>query len=68
MEIDLPRQRIGLSMRLDDEPGQSRSRGAEGANEPRRGGGSRPAAAPSKPAPAPANNAFAEALLRAKQR
>src|SRR5574337_219464 len=24
MEVDLPRQRIGLSMRLDDEPGQAR--------------------------------------------
>ncbi|HWU77503.1 MAG TPA: Tex family protein [Rhodanobacter sp.] len=67
MEVDLPRQRIGLSMRLDDEPGQSRSRGATGGNEPRRGG-SRPSAATSKPASAPANNAFAEALLRARQR
>ena len=26
MEVDLPRKRIGLSMRLDDEPGQSRAR------------------------------------------
>jgi len=70
MEIDLPRQRIGLSMRLDDEPGQSRSRPAAEGNEPRRGGGagSRPGVAPSKPAPAPANNAFAEALLRAKKK
>ncbi|NMW24993.1 RNA-binding transcriptional accessory protein, partial [Rhodanobacter denitrificans] len=25
MEVDLPRQRIGLSMRLDDEPGQARN-------------------------------------------
>ena len=30
MEVDLPRQRIGLSMRLDDEPGQSRGRPAVG--------------------------------------
>jgi uncharacterized protein len=68
MEIDLPRQRIGLSMRLDDEPGQSRSRAAGGAEDPRRGRpGSRPVAAP-KPAPAPANSAFADALLRAKKR
>src|SRR6185312_7898330 len=28
MEVDLPRQRIGLSMRLDDEPGQARGRPA----------------------------------------
>lgn len=68
MEIDLPRQRIGLSMRLDDEPGQGRSRPAAGAAEPRRGGGPRQAGGSPKPAAAPANNAFAEALLRAKQR
>ena len=71
MEIDLPRQRIGLSMRLDDEPGQSRSRAGANGNEPRRGvggGGARQSTAPPKPAPAPANNAFAEALLRAKRR
>ncbi|MFC5524183.1 Tex family protein [Rhodanobacter ginsengisoli] len=68
MEIDLPRQRIGLSMRLDDEPGQGRSRPIAGAAEPRRGGGPRHAGGPPKPAAAPANNAFAEALLRAKQR
>ncbi|MEO8778545.1 MAG: Tex family protein [Rhodanobacter sp.] len=68
MEIDLPRQRIGLSMRLDDEPGQNRTRPATGASEPRRSGaGARPAA-PVKPAPAPSNSAFADALLRAKNR
>jgi len=70
MEVDLPRQRIGLSMRLDDEPGQARGRPAAGAG----GGGqrdgrpSRAAAAPSKAAAAPANNAFADALARARQR
>ncbi|MCW8807448.1 MAG: RNA-binding transcriptional accessory protein, partial [Rhodanobacter sp.] len=69
MEVDLPRQRIGLSMRLDDEPGQSRSRPAASTAEPRRtGGGPRHAGGSPKPAAAPANNAFAEALLRAKQR
>jgi len=68
MEVDLPRQRIGLSMRLDDEPGQSRSRPSTGAGDPRRGkDGARPAAA-AKSAPAPANSAFADALLRAKRR
>ena len=71
MEVDLPRQRIGLSMRLDDEPGQARGRPAAGAG----GGGQRDgrppraAAAPSKAAAAaPANNAFADALARARQR
>ncbi len=69
MEIDLPRQRIGLSMRLDDEPGQSRERPSSGSREPRRSGGAgtRPTALV-KPAPAPSNSAFADALLRAKNR
>jgi uncharacterized protein len=75
MEVDLPRQRIGLSMRLDDEPGQARNNRSATGNEPTaRGGGrdsrgSRPGGnSPSKPAPAPANNAFADALARARQR
>ena len=68
MEVDLPRQRIGLSMRLDDEPGQargSRPGQAEPAGRGNRPG--RPAPQP-KTAPAPANTAFADALLRARQR
>ncbi|UGB37984.1 Tex family protein [Frateuria soli] len=65
MEVDLPRQRIGLSMRLDDEPGQAR--GARPA-----GGDDRTARAPRgaptpKPSAPPSNNAFAEALLRAQR-
>ena len=75
MEIDLPRQRIGLSMRLDDEPGQARggrpaghgessSRG--GAREGR--GGARFGSAAPKPSAAPANSAFADALAKARQR
>ncbi|MEO6801144.1 MAG: Tex family protein [Rhodanobacter sp.] len=68
MEIDLPRQRIGLSMRLDDEPGQSRVRPSSGSSEPRRGGGGARPTAPVKPAPAPGNSAFADALLRARTR
>ncbi|WP_424683959.1 Tex family protein [Frateuria sp. YIM B11624] len=65
MEVDIPRQRIGLSMRLDDEPGQARGArpaGDDGRNaRPQRG-----APAP-KPAAPPANNAFADALLRARE-
>ena len=75
MEVDLPRQRIGLSMRLDDEPGQARNNRSATGNEPaargggRDGRGPRPGgSSPSKPAPAPANNAFADALARARQR
>jgi len=72
MEVDLPRQRIGLSMRLDDEPGQARGRPAAG-NEPAARGGNRdsrnarPNNAP-KATPAPANSAFSDALARARRR
>ena len=80
MEIDLPRQRIGLSMRLDDEPGQARSGKPAGNNDNARGGqrdqrgGGRPGGngggGGSKPAsaPAPSNSAFADALSRAMKR
>jgi uncharacterized protein len=70
MEVDLPRQRIGLSMRLDDEPGQSRGGRAGNDDQPARGGnrGARPGNAPPKPGPAPLNSAFADALNRARQR
>lgn len=75
MEIDLPRKRIALSMRLDDVPGEARG-GRPGARDEapagggnRRGpqggqGGGRPAQ-PAKPAAAPANSAFADAFSRA---
>ncbi|WP_243042005.1 Tex family protein [Dyella sedimenti] len=72
MEVDLPRQRIGLSMRLDDEPGQARA-GRPAGNNDARGGqrdnrGPRPGGGAPKPAPAPANSAFADALSRAMKR
>jgi uncharacterized protein len=70
MEVDLPRQRIGLSMRLDDEPGQNR--GGRGDGESRNGArdarGARPRENTPKPVPAPANSAFADALSRAIKR
>ncbi|MBP1473120.1 RNA-binding transcriptional accessory protein [Frateuria sp. MAH-13] len=65
MEVDLPRQRIGLSMRLDDEPGQARGARPEGGDH-RNARPPRGAPAP-KPAAPPVNNAFADALLRARQ-
>ncbi|OZB69341.1 MAG: hypothetical protein B7X33_03435, partial [Lysobacterales bacterium 13-68-4] len=69
MEVDLPRQRIGLSMRLDDEPGQSRGRPASQGGDPRRDNrGPRPGGGQPKPSTPPINSAFADALLRAKQR
>ncbi|KAA0069821.1 Tex family protein [Rhodanobacter sp. T12-5] len=71
MEVDLPRQRIGLSMRLDDEPGQARGGRPAGGNTDGkrdvRNGGRAGNSAP-KPAPAPANSAFADALARAAKR
>jgi uncharacterized protein len=75
MEVDLPRQRIGLSMRLDDEPGQTRGGKPAGNGEPsshsgaREGrGGARFGSAAPKPSAAPANSAFADALAKARQR
>ncbi len=69
MEVDLQRQRIALSMRLDDVPGEARSaRDSRGER-----GGERTAsrnAPPRKSATttAPANNALAEAFARARGR
>jgi len=75
MEVDLPRQRIGLSMRLDDEPGQQARGGRPAGGNDARGGqrdnrGPRPGGGAPKPAaaPAPANSAFADALSRAMKR
>ncbi|UKJ75738.1 Tex family protein [Azospirillum brasilense] len=80
MEVDIPRKRIGLTMRLTDaaprpERGQGRAEGQRGDDkrrDDRRGpppgkGGSAPKPAP-KPAkaPEPINNAFAEAFARAQ--
>jgi uncharacterized protein len=71
LEVDLARKRIGLSMRLDDAPGSAR--GSEAPADSRPAGGRRVAtpsraAAKVAAAPAPANNALAEALARARNR
>ncbi|MBB3228015.1 uncharacterized protein FHW69_002647 [Luteibacter sp. Sphag1AF] len=75
MEVDLPRKRIALSMRLDDVPGEARTGRPQGErNEPqgnrRPGGGGGThnggrKAAPPKPTPAPSNSAFADAFSKA---
>ena len=70
MEIDLPRQRIGLSMRLDDEPGQVRSRPPATGSDASRG--QREARPPmrnstAKAPAAPAGNALADAFARARK-
>ncbi|MDQ7998083.1 MAG: Tex family protein [Luteibacter sp.] len=73
MEIDLPRKRIALSMRLDDVPGEARG-GRPGQRDDapagggnRRGGqgGGARAPQPPKQAAAPCNSAFADAFSRA---
>ncbi|MDQ8050175.1 Tex family protein [Luteibacter sp.] len=73
MEIDLPRKRIALSMRLDDVPGEARG-GRPGQRDDapagggnRRGGqgGGARAHQPPKQAAAPCNSAFADAFSRA---
>jgi uncharacterized protein len=78
MEVDLPRKRIALSMRLDDVPGEARGGrpaqggdaapgGGGGNRRGGQGGGARPQQQP-KPAAAPANSAFADAFSRAKNK
>jgi uncharacterized protein len=75
LEVDLPRQRIGLSMRLDDEPGQARTKPGDsrqaGSGGPRQRDArafERGKGATSKPAASPINSAFADALARARTR
>ncbi|MET8722590.1 Tex family protein [Streptomyces misionensis] len=79
LDVDIPRKRIGLSLRLDDEAAPQQGRDGEG----RRRGGARPPQQRQggqadqgrrqgrggdrggRPAPAPANSAMADALRRA---
>ncbi|MET0331292.1 MAG: Tex family protein, partial [Dyella sp.] len=72
MDVDLPRQRIGLSMRLDDEPGESRgvrSNPGERTTPPAGRAGSQRSNPPAaKPVASPANSAFADAFSRAQKR
>jgi uncharacterized protein len=72
IEIDIPRKRIALTMRLDDPIGEARENAAPGGAPRRddrgprrdqpRGGGPKPGGAP-----APANNAFADAFAKARR-
>jgi uncharacterized protein len=61
VEVDVKRKRIGLSMRLDDEPGASTARGPRDDAPARKGGGKPREAAP------PANNAMAAALAKLRR-
>ncbi len=72
LEVDLPRKRIALTMRLDDPVGEPRTSLREASAAARGPGGARPApnsrGAFSKPAAAvPANNAFADAFAKARR-
>jgi uncharacterized protein len=67
MEVDIPRKRIGLTLRLDDEPGkpqQPAERGRRDNNQGRQGGRGGQQQRPRRNEPA-ATGAMAEALRRA---
>ncbi len=65
MEVDIPRNRVGLSMRMSDTPGE-KVEGPRGGGRPQ--GGQRPdRGAPRQQEKAPANNAMASLFANAKQ-
>ena len=65
MEVDIPRNRIALTMRMSDTPGEKVEGPRGGGN---RGNGQRPAATKThQPAAAPSNNAMASLFANAKQ-
>ncbi|MFJ4372623.1 Tex family protein [Pseudomonas japonica] len=65
MEVDIPRKRVGLSMRMSDTPGEK----VDGARGSRPGSAPRQQSAPArvKDTPPPANNAMAALFANAKQ-
>jgi protein Tex len=68
LEVDIPRKRIGLTLRLEDEPGRKPPREQRDPRGGQRGGGPRGGGGGGKPrqqASPPANGAMAEALRRA---
>ena len=69
LEVDLPRQRISLTMRMSDEPGQAKRHDGPAAsrNHGSHGAGQRPAQRQSGPASAPSGNAMAAAFAKLKR-
>ena len=69
MEVDIPRKRIGLTLRLQDEPGkpkeQQQNRGGGGRPQGQRGGGGGGGQQKQRQDRAPAGGAMADALRRA---
>jgi len=70
MTVDLERRRVGLSMRLGDEPGRQAERADRPRDDRRRNGKPRGEQRGKRPDgdKTPANNVFAEALARARGR
>uniref|UniRef100_UPI00263262B4 helix-hairpin-helix domain-containing protein n=1 Tax=Oleiagrimonas sp. TaxID=2010330 RepID=UPI00263262B4 len=64
MEVDPARKRIGLSLRLDDVPGEARGDRSSKPDQPRGKAARKPS---STPAAAPANGALAHAFNRARK-
>ncbi|WP_386068170.1 Tex family protein [Tahibacter sp. UC22_41] len=77
LEVDIPRKRIALTMRLDDPIGEAAATAGAGAGAgsgarrdergPRRDNGPRSFGPKPGSAPAPASNAFADAFAKAKR-
>ncbi|MET9822498.1 Tex family protein [Streptomyces sp. NPDC006349] len=72
MDVDIPRKRISLTLRLDDEAAPQGPQGAQGEQQKRDRGGKPPrqrkaagGGGKGRPAPAPSNGAMADALRRA---
>ena len=66
MEVDIPRQRVGLSMRMSDTPGEKTEGPRGGAGKPR-GNAPRTERHTKQDKPAPANAAMAALFANAKQ-
>ena len=66
MEVDIPRNRVGLSMRMSDTPGQ-KTEGPRGGGQNRGGNQPRSERHSSQDKPAPANAAMASLFANAKQ-
>ena len=69
MEVDIPRQRVGLSMRLSDTPGEKvdGQRGGQSRGGNNRGGQPRSERHSAQEKPAPTNAAMASLFANAKQ-
>ena len=66
MEVDIARQRVALSMRMDDEPSTERTSSVAGHN-PNDSHKNKRNSLPRQTAPAPANNVMAQALAKLKR-